>query len=57
MGIPSFARVIIEKYKNTHSTVKGEKIDHFFIDFNSIVYNCYGKIDKKKIQKLSDTKI
>ena len=57
MGIPSFARVIIEKYKNTHSSVKGEKIDHFFIDFNSIVYNCYGKIDKKKIQKLSDTKI
>jgi 5'-3' exonuclease len=57
MGIPSFARVIIEKYKNTHSTVKGEDVDHFFIDFNSIVYNCYGKIDKKKIQKLSDTKI
>ena len=57
MGIPSFARVIIEKYKNTHSCVKGEKIDHFFIDFNSIVYNCYGKIDKKKIQTMTDTKI
>lgn len=57
MGIPSFARIIIEKYKNTHSSIKGEKIDHFFIDFNSIVYNCYNNIDKKKIQKMSDTKI
>ena len=57
MGVPSFARVIVEKYKDTHSPVTGEKIDHFFIDFNCIVYNCYAKLDKSNFDTMRNSQI
>ena len=57
MGVPSFARVIVEKYKDTHSPVTGEKIDHFFIDFNCIVYNCYAKLDKTNFDTMRNSQI
>lgn len=57
MGIPSFARVIVEKYKNTHSGITRDPVDHFFIDFNCIVYNCYASLDKSKFSTLSNAKI
>ena len=46
MGIPSFARTIVEKYKNTHSPVTNDRVEHLFIDFNCIVYNCFAALDK-----------
>ena len=57
MGIPSFARVIVEKYKQTHSLVTDESVDHFFIDFNCIVYNCYARLDKSKFSKMRNNQI
>lgn len=57
MGIPSFARVIIQKYSDTHQLVGKQHVDHFFIDFNCIVYNCYGKLDKTRFKEMNNSKI
>lgn len=53
MGIPAFFRQIIEKYPSTHYWNKNEKIKHFFIDFNSIIYDTFYALDKDEINKLS----
>jgi len=47
MGIPAFFRQIVEKYPNTHAPSIDQKIDFFFIDFNSIIYDVYAKIMKE----------
>ena len=57
MGIPRFFGIIIEKYANTHFWDPNLKIDHLFIDFNSVVYNCYHAIDMSKYKNANETKI
>ena len=55
MGIPAFFRQIIEKYPKTHSPSIDKKIDYFFVDFNSIIYDSYVKIMKKNKIYASNT--
>lgn len=48
MGIPSFLRLMLEKYPQIHSWNPEQIIDHLFIDANSILYNIHHSIDKSK---------
>lgn len=45
MGIPTYFRYLFEKYSNTIIQIDNKPNNHsynyFFIDFNSICYNCY----------------
>ncbi len=53
MGIPRFFGQIIEKFPKTHFWKANQHIDHFFIDFNSIVYDTHASIDKEKTNQMS----
>ena len=57
MGIPSYFRIILQKYKDTHSSVNKTKTDYFFIDFNSMIYNQISKLDKEKCKGKTSTYI
>ncbi len=52
MGIPSFFRELVKKYKDTYfGMVEGKQVcDYLFLDYNGIVYNVFevikGKLDK-----------
>lgn len=52
MGIPSFFRELVKKYKDTYfGVVDGKQVcDYLFLDYNGIVYKVYerikGKLDK-----------
>lgn len=56
MGIPAFFRQIVEKYPKTHSIKVDKPIDHFFIDFNSIVYDVYYEVIKSLETKTTNSK-
>lgn len=49
MGIPSYFRVIIQRFNNIHSDKLNVDIDNLYIDFNSLVYDIYALADKKII--------
>ena len=53
MGIPAFFRQIIEKYPKTHCWNDDQKIDCFFVDFNSIIYDAYFKAEKDSSAKIT----
>lgn len=46
MGIPAFFKQIINKYPKTHAAKIEDKVDYFFIDFNSMIYDVHNNIDK-----------
>ena len=48
MGIPSYFRIILQRYKDSHSSTNKSNTDYFLIDFNSILYGVYGNLDKDK---------
>lgn len=52
MGIPSFFRNIIQKDANIifGSSVQNFETDYFYIDFNSIIYNTFHKLDRTSPQ-------
>lgn len=48
MGIPSFFRELIKKHRDTYfGVVDGKQIcDYLFLDYNGIVYDVYGGLEK-----------
>ncbi len=44
MGVPGLYRNIIKNYTGIHYYRDGQNIAHLYIDFNPIIYNCYGDI-------------
>lgn len=46
MGIPGLYRHLITKYRQTYSNKTSKRINHFYIDFNPIIYNSYNTIKK-----------
>lgn len=60
MGVPRLVKIILEKYSKCHQKVGGQKIQHFFMDFNPIIYSCYRNFVKNntpKVKDMSQTKI
>lgn len=45
MGIPSYFRNIVKEYAGVTFWEKDKKIDHFFIDFNAMIYNVIRHIE------------
>ena len=47
MGIPTYFRYLFEKYSNSIVQIDNKptqhSYDYFFIDFNSLCYNCYNE--------------
>ena len=35
MGLPSYFRIILQRYKDSHNDKNTNKTDYFLIDFNS----------------------
>ena len=52
MGVPKLFKIILDKFPNSHSKVKNQEIDYFFIDFNQIIYTSYERF--KNSQNLSN---
>ena len=46
MGIPSFFRELVKKYKDTYfGIVDGKQVcDYLFLDYNGIVYKVFERI-------------
>ena len=58
MGIPSFFRTIIKEYPNTHFGLNhGLSVDHFFIDFNAMIYNVIYLLKDDEIKGLNTCEI
>ena len=50
MGIPSFFRKIVQDYQGVTFWDDNLKVDHFYIDFNAMIYNViYNIPDYKKL--------
>jgi 5'-3' exonuclease len=47
MGIPSFFRTIIKNYPETHFWDEDLVVDHFFMDFNAMVYETLKLLSKE----------
>lgn len=47
MGVPGLYRSIINKYPSTHYWKDDEKIDYFYMDFNTIIYGCLKVLEDK----------
>ncbi len=47
MGIPAFFRQIVTNYPKTHTAKLEKKMDYFFVDFNSIIYDVFAKLMKE----------
>jgi 5'-3' exonuclease len=56
MGIPAFFRQIVTNYPKTHTAKLEKKIDYFFIDFNSIIYDVFHKLTKDNTEKMTNSK-
>lgn len=56
MGIPAFFRLIVTNYPKTHTAKLDKKIDYFFIDFNSIIYDVVHKLMAEGLNKMTNTK-
>ena len=48
MGIPSYFRIILQRYKDSHNDKNTNKTDYFLIDFNSILYSQVGGLEEAK---------
>lgn len=57
MGVPSYARVLAEENPSTTSSATDEVVDHFFLDFNSMIYFCYASLDKQETKELTNSQL
>jgi len=57
MGIPSYFKTILSKYPQAIQKKLKNKIEYFFIDFNSIIYDSVVKIDFEKHKNKSMTQL
>ena len=49
MGIPQFFGWLSRKYDSQIIFESVEGIDHFYFDFNCLIYHCYAKLDYQKL--------
>jgi len=47
MGVPKLFKIILDNFPKSHSKVKGQPIDYFFVDFNSIIYEAWEKVKRE----------
>jgi len=47
MGVPKLFKIILDRFPKSHSKVKNQPIDYFFIDFNGLIYESWEIIRKE----------
>lgn len=52
MGIPQFFGWLARKYDSEIVSTSIENIDHFYFDFNCLIYQCYAHLMKEKYESL-----
>ena len=57
MGIPSYFRIILQRYKDSHNDKNTSKTDYFLIDFNSILYSQVGSLEESKYKNKTKIQI
>ena len=57
MGIPSYFRIILQRYKDSHNDKNTNKTDYFLIDFNSILYSQVGSLEESKYKNKTKIQI
>ena len=53
MGIPQFFGWLARKYDSEIVSTSIENIDHFYFDFNCLIYQCYAHLMKEKYESLN----
>jgi len=49
MGIPQYFGWLARKYDSDIISAVVENVDHFYFDFNCLIYHCYAHLDYAKL--------
>jgi 5'-3' exoribonuclease 1 len=54
MGIPQFFGWLSRKYDTELLSVDSDALDHFYFDFNCLIYHCYATLMREKYDQLKE---
>lgn len=54
MGIPQYFGWLARKYDSEIVSASTNEIDHFYFDFNCLIYQCYAHLMREKYEELKD---